>query len=547
VSADAVTVPGVSLRHKEGIANADGVASRSARAQLVGVGPSSPPRMTTARRSAVLAFIPLDPAAATPIRHQVYARLRELIVGGHIARDTKLPSSRALATDLRVSRSTVVAAFEQLAAEGYVTSRTGAGSFVASVLPDDMFRAQRTIARPQPVVRGERPISAEGRFLSATPVSWMASPSTSRAFALGMPALDAFPYGVWRRLMAKRWRRPGVALTGYGESAGLKALRREVADYLVTARGVRCDADQILVVAGSQQVLDIAARVLLDPGDCAWLEEPGYLGARVAFMGAGARIAPVPVDDSGLDVAAGESIAPRPRLIYVTPSHHFPLGATMTLSRRMELLAFASRAGSWVIEDDYDSEFRYAGRPLPALQGIDDESRVIYMGTFSKVLLPGLRLGYMLVPPDLMESFFAARVLGGLHASLPDQAVVADFIAEGHLMRHLRRMRELYEERRDVLMSALQSDADDLVDVTAPDAGMHAVAFLRSPVSDDAARAAASAVGVDTRTLSAFHLGRVPRQALLLGFAGIRPPLIRRASRQLAGALRSMPPGKPQR
>jgi GntR family transcriptional regulator / MocR family aminotransferase len=294
----------------------------------------------------------------------------------------------------------------------------------------------------------------------------------------------------------------------------------------------------VIIVNGSQQALDLASRVLLDPGDAAWIEEPGYIGARLAFLSAGARVIPVHVDGEGLSVSAGELRAPSPRLIYTTPSRHFPLGVTMSLARRLRLLAFAADRGAWIIEDDYDTEFRYSGRPLPSLQGLDVESRVIYIGTFSKVLLPALRLGYIVVPPDLIETFLAARSIDGLHAPVIDQLVVADFLTGGHFARHLRRMRALYAERQEVLLRAAAIELDDVLEVHGEDAGMHLVGYLRGDMTDEQATRLAGAQQVTTLPLSRFSLEPVPRQALMLGYTGFRPPQINRAARQLGMALR---------
>ena len=494
--------------------------------------------MLTHLRKAGLTTIHLDAADPRPLYQQMYEKLRQLILGSHIAPGTQMPSTRVLAQELGVSRNTVLAAFSQLAAEGYLTSRPGAGSFVADPLPDDMFRARRATAHIPQVMAGDRRVSAQGTRLRSLFLPWVAWTRSQRAFAVGVPALDAFPYAMWSRMISARWRRQLPTWTAFGGSAGYLPLREAVAEYLVTARGVKCTADQVIIVNGSQQALDLASRVLLDPGDAAWLEEPGYIGARLAFAAAGARVIPVPMDGEGLNVSAGEARAPSPRVIYVTPSRHFPLGGTMSLARRLRLLAFASEQGAWIIEDDYDSEFRYSGRPLPALQGLDVESRVLYVGTFSKVLLPALRLGYMVVPPDLIDAFLAARSIDGLHAPVIDQIVVTDFLAGGHFARHLRRMRALYAQRQDALLRAAAIELDDVLDVQPADAGMHLIAYLRSDMTGEEAGQLAAALQVTALPLSRFCMEPPPREALLLGYTGFRPPQINRAARQLAQALR---------
>ena len=497
--------------------------------------------MLTHLRKAGLTTIHLDAADPRPLYQQMYEKLRQLILCSHIAPGTQMPSTRVLAQELGVSRNTVLAAFSQLAAEGYLTSRAGAGSFVADPLPDDTFRARRAAANIPPVMRGDRRVSSQGTRLRSLFLPWVAWTRSQRAFAVGVPALDAFPYALWSRMISARWRRQLPTYTASGGSAGFLPLRETVAEYLVTARGVKCTADQVIIVNGSQQALDLASRVLLDPGDAAWLEEPGYIGARLAFAAAGARVVPVPVDAKGLSVNEGETRAPSPRVIYVTPSRHFPLGGTMSLVRRERLLAFASEQGSWIIEDDYDSEFRYSGRPLPALQGLDVESRVLYVGTFSKVLLPALRLGYMVVPPDLIDAFLAARSIDGLHSPVIDQIVVAEFLAGGHFARHLRRMRALYAQRQDALLRAAAIELDDVLDVQPADAGMHLIAYLRSDITGEAASQLAAALQVTTLPLSRFCMEPPPREALMLGYTGFRPPQINRAARLLGQALRRAP------
>ncbi len=333
------------------------------------------------------------------------------------------------------------------------------------------------------------------------------------------------------------WRGLPSALLGYGHPSGYRPLREEIAAYLGAARAVRCVWEQVIVVSGSQQALDLAARVLLDPGDAAWVEDPGYAGARGALTGAGARLVPVPVDEEGLRVSAGMARCADARLAHVSPSHQYPLGATMSLPRRLELLAWASRAGSWVIEDDYDSEFRYTGRPVEALQGLDAEGRVIYVGTFSKVLSPALRLGYLVVPPDLVDPFTAARELADRHAPTVEQATLARFIAEGHFARHVRRMRALYAERQVALVSAAARDLPGLVDVGPAEAGMHLVGWLPADADDREASRRAEAGGVEANALSLYGIEPLRRGGLLLGYAAVDEAGIRDGVRRLAAAL----------
>jgi GntR family transcriptional regulator/MocR family aminotransferase len=485
------------------------------------------------------AALHLDLAAAEPLYQQLYAEIRGAILAGRIAPGTRLPSSRALAASLEVARATVVSAFEQLTAEGYLEGRAGSGTFVARDLPDDLLHAGApavALRRAGPSAPG---LSRRGRALAATSVS--ASPpdrGQPRPFQYGAPDHAGLPLELWSRLAARHYRSPSPELLAYGDPAGYRPLREAIAAYLAAARGVRCSGEQVIVVSGSQQGLDLAARLLLDPGDQAWMEDPGYLGARGALQAAGAELVPVPIDAEGLDVGAGARLAPRARLAYVTPSHQFPAGATMSLSRRLALLAWARAADAWVLEDDYDSEYRYAGRPLAALQGLDDAGRVIYIGTFSKVLFPSLRLGYLVAPPAVAEAFAAARALADRHPPGVLQAILADFIAEGHFVRHIRRTRERYAERQAALVAALQPLGDRLE--TAPAAaGMHLVGLLPPGADDQAVSEAAGRYGVYASPLSAYAIRPLPRGGLILGYSAFTPPQLREAAARLGPALRA--------
>jgi GntR family transcriptional regulator/MocR family aminotransferase len=359
-----------------------------------------------------------------------------------------------------------------------------------------------------------------------------------RAFRPDIPALDAFPVALWTRVAARRLRRLEPDLLARGDPRGFRPLREEIATYLGAARGVRCEADQIIVVAGSQQGLDLVARLCLDPGDAVWTEDPGYPGARRAFEAAGANVVSVPVDGDGLDVSAAMARAPAARLAFVTPAHQAPLGVAMSITRRLALLDWAAATGAWVLEDDYDSEYRYAGRPLPALQGLDETGRVIYLGTFSKVLFPSLRLGFLVVPPALVDAFAVARAAIDRHAPLMEQAVVADFMAAGHFARHVRRMRTLYAERQAALIQAAERELSDVLDVAPKDAGLQLVGWLRDHADDRAAAAAAHEAGIETVNLSAYARATTPRPGLILGYAAFTPTRIRTAAARLGHALR---------
>lgn len=467
-----------------------------------------------------------------PIRVQLYHWFREAILSGRLRPGARLPATRHLARTLRIARQTIVDAYDQLTAEGYISGRRGSGTCVCAV-SDDLLRAYRQASRPRS--RRGRNLSHRGTILAGVPAlpAWLRG-WTPRPFRIGVPALDAFPFDVWRRLAARRSRRPPRDLTAYGEPAGYPPLRKAIAAYVAATRAAHCTPEQVLIVEGSQQALDLAARVLLDPKDAVWFEEPGYWGARRAFHAAQARLVPVPVDDGGLNVDAGIARCRAARLAYVTPSHQYPLGATMSLERRLALLNWARRADAWIFEDDYDSEYRYTGPPITALQGLDDEGRVVYVGTFSKVLFPALRLGYMIVPEDVVDAFVTARALAGQHSPSLAQAVLTDFIEEGHFARHVRRMRKLYAERQEILRTTVAAVLGSALEVPPSDTGMHVIGWLPPGIGDRALSQRAAAEGVHAAPLSAFYLESCPRGGLLLGYAGYTPREITEGVRRLA-------------
>jgi GntR family transcriptional regulator/MocR family aminotransferase len=358
-------------------------------------------------------------------------------------------------------------------------------------------------------------------------------------FRMSQPALDHFPFEEWARLNARHARNPRRSLLSYGDPQGHRPLQEALAAYLRISRGVRCEPEQVMVVSGSQQGLDLCARVLLGPGAPAWVEEPGYSGARNAFRMSGARVVPVPVDAEGLDVARGEALSPRARVAYVTPSHQFPLGMTLSAGRRMQLLSWAERSGAWLVEDDYDSEYRYESQPIAALQGLDRAQRVIYLGTLSKVLFPALRVGYLVLPPDLVAPFRRVRDAVDLFPASFHQAVLADFIAEGHFARHLRRMRLLYRERRTALVAALREELGSECEVLGEQAGLHLVLGLPHVKRDREVAERAGVLGIRAMPLSGTYAGRARRQGLVLGYSAVPARQMREAVRVLAGAVRS--------
>jgi GntR family transcriptional regulator/MocR family aminotransferase len=478
----------------------------------------------------------LDPQAGEALHRQLYDRLRDSVLAGALPPGTRLASTRTMAHELGVSRNTVMTAFNQLLAEGYLQGRTGSGTYVTRTLPDDALRARRATPAVERAPRG-RGVSGRGARLIATPVS-VVRPAAPAAFRVGLPAVDEFPLELWSRLLARTWRDATFSLLGYGDPAGHLPLRTAIAEHLAVARGVRCAAEQVVIVSGSQQALDLVSRVLLDPGDRVWIEDPGYPGARAALAGAEATIVPVPVDGEGLDVEAGVARAPDAAMAYVTPSHQYPLGVTMSLARRLALLEWARTAGAWVLEDDYDSEYRYAGRPIAALQGLDADGRVIYMGTFSKVMLPSLRLGYLVLPPDVVDAFVAARAVSDRHSPTIDQVAMTEFITEGHFERHIRRMRMLYADRQAALLDAARRHLDGVLDLRPDPAGMHIVARLAAGADDAALSLRAREHRVEAQPLSSYYLSEAPIPGFALGYAAVPERSARAAVVRLAQALR---------
>lgn len=493
-----------------------------------------------AKRSSSLsgAAFEIDASAPTPLYRQLYHCIRDAVLDGRLRPGSRLPSTRDLAAELCVSRNTVLAAFESLIAEGFLEGETGLGTYVTRKLVRmPSGRAAREASATAAPLRG-RSISDRGRRLVEAASAMAIRKRPERPFSACTPAYDRFPADVWARLAARKWRAGDPELMGYGDPLGYAPLREAIASYLGITRAVRCDAARVLITNGTQQSLDLVARLLLDVGDEVWVEEPGYSGARAALLAAGAKVVPVAVDDKGLDVAEGERCAPHARVAYVTPSHQYPLGITMSLERRLELLAWASRAGAWIVEDDYDSEFHVSGRPLAALQGLDTEERVVYFGTFSKVLCAGLGLGYLVVPKDLAPALASVRALAGRQVSHVEQAVLASFIDQGHFAAHLRRMRDLYAQRHRTLAEELEREVGDLVEVAPLQHGLSTVALFREQLDDQAVVREALELGVVVRPISSYFLERPRRAGLVLGHAAYSEEEIRDGVALLARAIR---------
>ena len=469
----------------------------------------------------------------TPAYRWLYAALRAEILEGRLRPGARLPGTRDLASQYGLSRGTIVAAFEQLKAEGYVEGSVGSGTSVSKVLPEDLLQVQRTadLVPRAPRARPRR-VSEYGRRVQPFPVLEI---RPVRAFRANLPALDLFPTTLWAQITARRLRSVSARLLLGCEPMGYGPLREAVADYLGTSRGVKCTAEQVAIVGGAQEALDLVARLFLDPGDRVCMEDPGYVGADLVFAAAGAEISPVPLDDEGMELR--EPSLRGARLVYVTPAHQFPLGVTMSLPRRLALLEWARTSGALIFEDDYDSEFRYAGRPVPALQGLDRHGLVLFAGTFSKVLFPALRIGYLVIPPDLVDRFAAAISVTRRHAPVLEQAVLCDFLTAGHFGRHLRRMREVYAERLSVLLEVSRQRLAGLLDVSPTEAGLQTVGWLDGGIGGEEAAEAAAARGVDVIPLSDYSRGPLAREGLQLGFAAVDAREIHRGVRELAVAL----------
>ena len=460
-------------------------------------------------------IVGIDRKAPKALHQQIYDAYRVAIVNHSLRAGQRIPSTRTLASDLGISRIPVLNAYAQLLAEGYFESRVGAGTCVSTSLPDQITSADAR-GKTAKVRSGPRPISRRATLLpSIRTAPWMRGWG---AFGVSQVAYEHFPFKVWSSLITRHARNIQPKSLDYGDPMGSRHLRETIATYLRTARGVRCNADQVMMVSGSQQALEVTARVLFDPGNRVWVEDPGYRFARDVFLMNGCKLVPVPVDYEGLNVAAGIKRYRNARAVFVSPSHQYPLGATMSASRRLQLLDWAQNYGSWIIEDDYDSEYRYESMPIPSLQGMDNNARVIYIGTFSKVLFPSLRLGYLVIPTDLVERFLAVRI--PMDIGPPDfhQRVLTDFIKEGHFSRHIRRMRLVYSQRRNALIECIREEFGFTVDIVGGQGGMHLSVTLPKTIKDREIAELAGRQNIWLLPLSTTYLEAPSRQGFILGF-----------------------------
>jgi GntR family transcriptional regulator/MocR family aminotransferase len=480
-----------------------------------------------------LALPPREPG--TTAGRWLYDALRTAILDRRLGPGLRLPATRDLARQYQLSRGTVVSAFEQLRAEGYIRGRAGSGTYVNDVLPDALLGIR---ARPRPA-SAERSAAKAGIRLSEvarrTP-SWPTTPQPRiRAFRANQPALDLVPAALWAQVAGRRLRTMTTQLLMGCPALGYRPLREAVASYLTSARGVQCTADQVCIVSGVQDALDLAARFFLDPGDRVAMEDPGYTGAALAFQAVGTRVIGLPLDSEGVTLPV--RLLRDVRMIYVTPAHQFPIGVTMSLSRRLALLAWARAANAVVFEDDYDSEFRYSGAPVPALQGLDQDDRVLLAGSFSKVLFPALRLGYLVVPQSLVERMETMLSVSRRHGPVLEQAILADFIAEGHFGRHIRRMREIYAQRLGVLLEEGRRHLDGVLTISDIEAGLQTVGWLADGLDARRVAAAAATRDVQVTPIAEYAVARQPGEGLQLGFAAVDEVELKRGVRELAAVV----------
>ncbi|WP_245274384.1 PLP-dependent aminotransferase family protein [Mesorhizobium sp. L2C066B000] len=473
-----------------------------------------------------LDIMSVDRSSDEPMHRQIYGALRRFILDGQIQQNTLLPSTRSLAEDLKVGRNTVIAAYDQLLAEGFIEARAGSGTWVAPIQqkrPPAALRAglaapQKLSRRGQTIVNGPQPPRNAGVI----------------NFHPGVPETASFPFTIWSSLLVRNARSRDENLLGYISFAGHPGLRQAIASTISLSRGINCTADQVIIVTGAQAALDLASRVLMDEGDHVWMEEPGYLGAKSAFLASGAQLAPLKVDRLGWHLADPE--LPPPRLIYVTPSCQWPFGTIMRIEERLQLLDIAERHGAWIVEDDYDGEYRYRGRPVPALRGLDHADRVVYIGSFGKTLIPALRIGYLIVPRELSVPFDRAVSITGQFAPLILQATVNDFITQGYFATHLKRMRRLYARRQANFVKLCQEHLAEWLTVTENDSGMQLLASFTRAYKDSDVVAAAVKEGLDVQGISINYHSSEPEHGLLLGYAAMDERQILRAVLALRAA-----------
>ena len=476
-------------------------------------------------------IIAVDRSAGMPLHQQVYDGYREAILRGDLRPGQKIPSSRELASEIQISRFPVLHAYAQLLAEGYFESQVGSGTFISATLPEQMMSSDGHANGREAALSGRRTVSH--RTMLYPHFEWEAHLRGWGAFGVHQPALDQFPFQIWSSLVARHSRNPHASAIHNINPLGSERFREEICAYLRTSRAVKCDPAQIMVVSGSQQALDITTRVLLDPGDSVLVEEPGYGLERTLLAASGCRLKLVPVDNEGMDVTHGVRLYGGAKAAFVTPSHHYPLGSTMSATRRLLLLNWAQTSGAWIIEDDYDSEYRFDTRPIASLQGLDVNSRVIYIGTFSKILFPSLRIGYIVIPRDLVDHFLSVRFAMDIFPPYLYQEVLADFMSLGHFGRHIRKMRQVYGARRSTLIDCLQTEFGDKLPVHGAAAGMHVTVTLPDGFDDRTIAARAARDRLWLFPLSPTYVGMKSRNGFVLGFGSTANEQIPSAAKRM--------------
>ncbi|NUT78976.1 PLP-dependent aminotransferase family protein [Pseudomonas sp. C1C7] len=487
----------------------------------------------------LLSAIDIDRASPIPLYRQLYLQIRKQVLGGRIQGGVRLPSTRTLSKELELSRITILNAFDQLIAEGFLASRTGAGTYVSDEWENrgNADEQQRQPPRLSDLSQSMLSLRSD-HFRGMSYADW--DPAAPVSFLPSHSTYDAFPQTVWRRLMNRHLLKPTKAMLGYGELQGLQALRTAITEYVFDARGIDCTAGQVVIVSGAQQAFNLLGMLLLNPQDSVWMEDPGHIAARIALQAQGAQVVPLPIDEQGIDVEQGLRECPDARLVFTTPSRQHPLGVTLSYARRQALIDWAAQQQSWIIEDDCDSELRYSGRLLPALYAMDQMARVIYVGTFSKVLFPSLRLGYVILPHALVEPFCTLRAVMDRSPPTVLQATTADFMIEGHFLGHIRRMRALYQARQQALVEQLEKRIGRFFRITPVEAGMHLIAWLPAGLDDAAIARDLAGHNIHTYALSDYCIGRTLPPALLIGFAGTPEQQAAERVEALARALREM-------
>jgi GntR family transcriptional regulator / MocR family aminotransferase len=471
--------------------------------------------------------ISLDRTSTIPLHQQLTEKIRLAILEGRLKPNQKLPSSRSLAKSLNVSRSTVTQSYEQLESEGYLETRLGSGTYICHQIPDDWTKSQQIEPISSKIAKNST-LSQFGNSLVSLKRLEVSEPDYEISFRYGNPAVKYFPVQQWRKLIARHCVNSPALLNYAADAAGYFPLRVAIADYLGRSRAVRCTPEQVIIVNGSQQALNLIARLTLNPGDWVAMEEPGYLGARHCFTAQSANLQPIPVNSEGLNVELLAKCDRPFKLIYVTPSHQFPTGVTLTLRQRIALLQWAQTTRTLIIEDDYDSEYRYEEQPIPALQGMDKSQSVIYVGTFSKTMFPSLRIGYLVVPPSWISPVTTAKWLCDRSTSLLEQYALTDWIAEGHFERHIRRMRKLYNFRRQILIEAFQKYFGDRVTILGRSAGVHVMVNIKTDIPDLTIIQKAAAFGVGLISAREYYLNPQHQGEFIFGYAQLEEAQIER-------------------